>query len=119
VASRAAHHMSLIVHVTTLMTMIRRVNRSRYPRWLILGSRATCRIFKDLTLRLVKVAIIYTDSRRSLMMNQPNPHNDSQNAAEPLEHEIWDFARDWGMSHGKMSSSSLMRHKRHSTQPSF
>jgi hypothetical protein len=27
------------------------------------------------------------------MMNQSNPHNDSQNAAEPLEREIWDFAR--------------------------
>jgi hypothetical protein len=27
------------------------------------------------------------------MMNQSNPHNDSPNAAEPLEREIWDFAR--------------------------
>ena len=34
-----------------------------------------------------------TGSRRSQMMNQSNSHNDSPNAAEPLEREIWDFAR--------------------------
>ena len=91
--SRVAHHMSLIVHVTTTNDDDPPRQSIALPRWLILGSRATCRIFKDLTLRLVKVAIKYAGSQRSLMMNQSNPHNDSQNTAGPLEREVWGFAR--------------------------